>query len=231
MAARTGIVPRTEAPLGDRVYQRLRWALIVGDYRPGNALSIRTLAKLQGTSTMPIRESLKRLASERALISSMNRSFRVPSLDPKRVSDLFFVRASLEGIATELATPRLTTDQIDQLDDLARRTDRAVDTGDRRDYLARNYSFHFTIYAGAGNDELTSIIEGLWAQTGPYLAEVVNSLGMTEDWRAHHGAIARAIRVRDVGLARRLVEQDIGWGTRLFEEIASHDRGATREQS
>ena len=52
-----------------------------------------------------------------------------------------------------------------------------------RNYLSRNYSFHFTIYTGAGNPELVSIIEGLWAQTGPFLASGVKDLGIEADWR------------------------------------------------
>ncbi len=214
---------RNEPSLSEQIYQELKWSLIVGDYGPDSALSIRTVAERMGTSMMPVREALKRLASERALVSSMNRSFRVPKLDPKRVSDLFFLRANLEGAATELATPRMTASQVDELERLATMTNADIDSGDRRDYLAHNYSFHFTIYTGAGNSEMTSIIEGLWAQSGPYLADVVRVMDTSEDWRLLHARIAQAIRVRDTKLARDLVEQDIGWGTKVYDRLANRD--------
>ncbi len=208
-----------EEPLNEQVYQRLKWALTVGDYLPGDALSIRSIAAELGTSMMPVREALKRLVSERALKSSANRSFRVDRLAPKRISDLFFVRSCLEGIATELATPLLTTAQIDRLDQLAAQMDDDIDRGDLHHYLSGNYSFHFTIYAAAGNAELVSVIESLWAQTGPYLREGVTTTGMTPDWRLMHSRIAEAIRARDSTGARALIERDINWGTRVFGEI------------
>ena len=212
--------PYPEGPLNEQIYQRLKWSFIVGDFEPGEAISIRRVAAALGTSTMPVREALKRLASERALSSSAHRSFRVRRLEPKRIADLFFVRSCLEGIATELATPYLTGAQVGRLEELAALTDADIERRDVRSYLSRNYTFHFTIYAGAGNDELVSVIEGLWAQTGPFLAAGVRDTGIEKDWRFLHGQIAEAIRARDAARARTLIEKDINWGTKVFPTIA-----------
>jgi DNA-binding GntR family transcriptional regulator len=210
----------SHAPLNEQIYQQLRWDLTVGNYRPGNKLSIRRLAKALGTSAMPVREALKRLVSERALEVFGNRSFAVPIFEPKRVSDLVFIRSSLEGIATQLATETLTRRQIDRLSELAMLMDRDVNGADTTGYLTRNYNFHFTIYTAAGNSDLVSIIEGLWAQTGPFLAAVVRKVEMSGDCRRLHGRIAEAIRVRDAAEARALIEKDISWGTLYFHELA-----------
>ena len=35
-------------------------------------------------------------------------------------------------------------------------------------------------------------------------------------------AIASAIRARDAALARRLIEQDINWGTKVFRDMAAN---------
>lgn len=205
-----------EEPLNEQVYQRLKWAMTVGDYAPGDTLSIRKIAAELDISMMPVREALKRLVSERALVSSANRSFRVDRMAPKRISDLFFVRSCLEGIATDLAAPLLTVAQIDRLEELADQMDQDIDKDDMRSYLTRNYSFHFTIYTAAMNSELVSIIESLWTQTGPYLRAGVSKTGMGPDWRMKHRQIADAIRTRDTGLARELIELDINWGTKVF---------------
>ena len=79
---------------------------------------------------------------------------------------------------------------------LAVQMDEFIDQEDFRHYLSRNYSFHFMIYAAAKNSELVSIIESLWAQTGPFLAAGVRQTGMTPDWRQMHSRIAGAIRLR-----------------------------------
>ena len=213
-----------EAPLSDRIYQSVKWSLIIGEYFPGSVLSIRSLAKKMGTSTMPVREALTRLASERLLLSSVKRSYKVAELDPKRVADQFFVRARLEGIATELAVPNLTSTEIDELEALAQMMERDIETGGNENYIVRNYNFHFTIYAASHNEELFWSIERLWARTGPYLAQAVRTQTMPGEWRILHTEIAKAIRARNAGKAAKLIEKDISWGVTTFAAYTSEEQ-------
>jgi DNA-binding GntR family transcriptional regulator len=217
-AASKSKLPKSVAAtsLNDRIYQSVKWSLIIGEYFPGSVLSIRSLAKKMGTSTMPVREALTRLASERLLQSSVKRSYKVAELDPKRVADQFFVRARLEGIATEIAVPNLTGSEIDELETLAQMMERDIATGNNENYIVRNYNFHFSIYAASRNEELFWSIERLWAQTGPYLAQVVRNQNMPEEWQVLHTQIARSIRARNAGKAARLIEKDISWGVETF---------------
>ena len=209
----------TQAPLSDRIYQSLKWSLIIGEYFPGSDLSIRSVAKKMGTSTMPVREALTRLASERLLQSSVKRSYKVAELDPKRVADQFFLRARLEGIATLRAVPNMTPSQIDELETLANMMERDIETGSNENYIVRNYNFHFSIYAASQNEELFWSIERLWEQTGPFLAQAVRSQTMPDEWRILHTNIARAIRSRNAELAAQLIEKDISWGVSTFESF------------
>ncbi len=212
--------------LNDRIYQSVKWSLIIGEYFPGSVLSIRSLAKKMGTSTMPVREALTRLASERLLQSSVKRSYKVAELDPKRVADQFFLRARLEGIATEIAVSNLTATEIDELETLAQMMERDIQSGSNENYIVRNYNFHFSIYAASRNEELFWSIERLWAQTGPYLAQVVRNQNMPEEWQVLHTEIAKSIRARNTGKAARLIEKDISWGVETFAAFT-----ATGEQS
>ena len=227
MASTKSRLPRnvTSTSLKDRIYQSVKWSLIIGEYFPGSVLSLRSLAKKMGTSTMPVREALTRLASERLLQSSVKRSYRVAELDPKRVADQFFVRARLEGIATELAVPNMTAREIDELEALAQMMEGDIENGNNENYIVRNYNFHFSIYAASQNEELFWSIERLWAQTGPYLAQVVRSQEMPKEWQLLHTQISRAIRGRSAGEAARLIEKDISWSISTFEAFtASEDK-------
>ena len=218
MISNSSKLPRnvTTTSLNDRIYQSVKWSLIIGEYFPGSVLSIRSLAKKMGTSTMPVREALTRLSSERLLQSSVKRSYKVAELDPKRVADQFFLRARLEAIATELAVPNLTASEIDELVTLAHMMERDIDTGSNENYIVRNYNFHFSIYAASRNEELFWSIERLWAQTGPYLAQVVRSQNMPEEWQLLHTQVAKAIRARNASKAAKLIEKDISWGVSTF---------------
>ena len=210
-----------QPPMSDRIYQSLKWSLIIGEYFPGSDLSIRSLAKKMGTSTMPVREALTRLASERLLLSSVKRSYKVAELDTKRVADQFFLRARLEGIATRLAVPNLTTEQIAELETLASMMDKDIEGGSNENYIVRNYNFHFSIYAASQNEELFWSIERLWAQTGPYLAQVVRNQAMPDEWQVLHSNIAKAIKSRNADLAAQLIEKDISWGVETFEAFTN----------
>ena len=206
----------TVTSLNDRIYQSVKWSLIIGEYFPGSVLSIRSLAKKMGTSTMPVREALTRLSSERLLQSSVKRSYKVAELNPGRVADQFFLRARLEGIATELAVPNLTASEIDELETLAQMMERDIASGSNENYIVRNYNFHFSIYAASRNEELFWSIERLWAQTGPFLAQAVRSQNMPEEWQLLHTRVAKAIRARNAGKAAKLIEKDISWGVSTF---------------
>lgn len=226
MTSKSNKLPRnvSATSLNDRIYQSVKWSLIIGEYFPGSVLSIRSLAKKMGTSTMPVREALTRLSSERLLQSSVKRSYKVAELDPKRVADQFFVRARLEGIATELAVPNLTASEIDELETLAQMMERDIDTGSNENYIVRNYNFHFSIYAASRNEELFWSIERLWAQTGPYLAQVVRNQNMPEEWQLLHTQVAKAIRARNASKASNLIEKDISWGVNTFAAFTEAEK-------
>jgi DNA-binding GntR family transcriptional regulator len=216
MAARA---PDAEAKLGDQIYQALRWSLIVGELEPGDTVSTRTLAAEHGVSVMPVREALKRLEAEKSLTGAAKRAYRVADMTPARAADLFQIRSVLEGAAAEIAATRLPEGQIERLRELTGHMDAARKSEDARGYLANNFTFHFIIYSGAGNPDLASIVEGLYARTGPWLARAIRRFASIEDWKNHHMRIVDAIAARDASEARRLMEADILWSAELYRRV------------
>src|SRR5690606_40135240 len=72
----------------DQVYQSLRRAIMQGDVKPGENLTIPALAQAFGISHMPVRQALNRLAAEQALTILSGRSVGVPPLSRSRLVDL-----------------------------------------------------------------------------------------------------------------------------------------------
>ncbi len=191
-----------EPTQAEAVYERLKSALMTGLHRPGHKLSIRGLAGELGTGTSPVREALKRLASERVLDGSAKRSYAVPVLGAKRTADLFNLRALLECEAAVRAVERIDAATIDKI---ARTVDRmqATVAGDRPDaYMVENHRFHFLIYRGCGNPDMIAVIEQLWMQTGPSLRAVLDAAIPDPDWREVHDAVVDALRVRSAEATR-----------------------------
>ena len=87
----------------DHVYSELKKAIMMGEFEPGQKLKLAELAEAFGTSQMPVREALGRLASAGALESAQRRSMVVPTADFARLRAILSLRIDLEGNAVRLA--------------------------------------------------------------------------------------------------------------------------------
>lgn len=193
-----------------RVHMQLRQLLMMGRFQPGQALKINDLAKVLGTSTQPVRESIRQLVAERALEALPNRSARVPLLSPERIEDLRRVRLALEGLAAELATERATPQDIDTLRAIAEAGSQADDELLIEASVSRNMEFHFVLYRISGSTVLPPIIDSLWLQIGPGIrrsAEIFDA----RDGRgtAMHYRIIEGLRAKAAATVREAVEDDI----------------------
>lgn len=208
---------RPAETLSKAIYSALRARLILGDLPPGAPLSIRTLAEDFGTSAMPVREALRQLASEQALIGAAKKAYRVPDLRPVEAANLFFLRSILEGAAAELSVAHMTESDLSELERLAGETKRAWAAGDPRGYIKANFAFHSAINARADNADLLAMIDGIYARTGPWLAHGAQKIIEIDRLEDGHAAIVAACQARNAKEVRRLVEEDAQWAIKLFQ--------------
>jgi DNA-binding GntR family transcriptional regulator len=191
-----------------RVYRALARGLMAGMFKPGQAVTLRTLASRLGTSAMPVREAVSRLIAERALILLPNRSVIVPRMSRARFTELTETRQMLEGMVTEAACARATPALLRQLSEINDAMKRCVAVNDFRGALSHNMAFHFTLYQAAGKHVVLPLIEMLWLQAGPFLALSLTTPGVR--WTArHHQALLAALRASLAPSARRAIEADI----------------------
>src|SRR5580700_1300534 len=204
----------------ERVYGVLRDRLMRGGFEPGQKLKIAELASALGTSAMPVREALNRLAAERAIEALPNRSMRVPALSKDALQDLMDTRFAVEGLAVARAARNMTAATLTQLRDLiAAQSD--TDSEHISEASARqNRAFHFAIYRQSGSTVLLPIIESLWLQFGPYLRVASERfdgregrgtnfhLEMLDALTRGEGVAARAALEADIGRAFDLVMSD-----------------------
>lgn len=205
--------PIVRQSVNEAVYQALRNKLMHGEYRAGQSLGIQYLADALGTSTMPVREALRRLVAQQGLEPMSNGTTRVPLITRDRLNDIRRARVLVEGNVTEWAGPRLTPETLDALERLAleitelRRTREGVSSS-----LEKNRVFHFTLYAAAESPVMTAMIESLWLRSGAYLRETRELLHTDEQPadRLHEATIA-ALRAGDFARARECIQADISW--------------------
>ena len=207
-----------------RVAAQLRHGLMCGRYAPGQVMTLRKLAAQFDVSPMPVRDALRQLVAERALVVvNANRSVAVPLYDKQRLNDIRRIRLTLEGMAAELAAENATPENLATI---ARALDASEAAGAAPD-LGRNLDFHFAIYAASGSEVLVPLIESLWLQFGPYLRRatelVGTSLGTGDQ---HHREVVDAIVAHDPARARQAIMDDI---SRAMDLLLS-DFGTADEQ-
>jgi DNA-binding GntR family transcriptional regulator len=211
-AARIAAPPIVSGPERDtlqlRVYRALANGLKTGMFRPGEAVTLRSLAMRIGTSAMPVRQAVSRLIAERALVLLPNRSVIVPRMSRARFVELSRARKMLEGMAGEGAAAATTPALLRTLSDSNEAMKRSIEADDLRGALSHNTAFHFALYRSAGMPVILPLIEMLWLQAGPFLA--LSLLTPEVRWTAHyHQAALTALRCGDGASARRAIEDDI----------------------
>ena len=203
-----------------QVYQRLREALFTGMLAPGESLTIRNLAKMLGTSPMPVREAVQRLVAEHVLVQMPNRTFKVTPFTPEMFRELMWVRMTVEGLAAGEAARRATAAHVRHLSQINAQMISAIELGDPAQVMNLNRIFHFSLYEMTEMPQLLDIINGLWLRAGPYLMNAHRSLkDPTSFFRSgtlFHERIIQCCTDRQPQWAKRALACDIWHSARHF---------------
>ncbi len=156
--------------LQEQVYENLKLGLLNGEFKPGVSVTIRGLAEELGVSAMPIREALRRLTTERALVLTPTGRVRVPCMTRKKLNQLVSARICLEKQAAIDAIPYIDDEMIEALSLLNDEIDQCIERNDYQAYLQKHRRFHFTLYQAAPSDVFMPLIESVWLQVSPFLS-------------------------------------------------------------
>ncbi|WP_050930581.1 GntR family transcriptional regulator [Aestuariivita boseongensis] len=205
-------------PAHEVVYHQLRDLVLFGELAPGDAVTIQGLVQRLGAGMTPVREAIRRLIAEGALRFQGNRRVSVPTLTFDELSEIEFLRKTIESQLTERAAQRVTNADIDDLSRIDTALDAAILNGDVRGYLTCNYQFHMTLYARADAPILLGVAEQLWLRFGPSLRVVCGRFG-TENLPDQHKELLTALRSADTDAATRAMVKDVVQGTDQIAQV------------
>lgn len=143
---------------------RVREAILSGEFAPGERINEVHLSRALGVSRTPTRAALHALAAEGLVDYARNRGFSVREFPPQAVLDAYEIRASLEGLACRFAAERgLSEAQREAMHAALRDGDAVLDheeltEADLVAYRAANVAFHDAILAAAQNRMLTEAV-------------------------------------------------------------------------
>jgi DNA-binding GntR family transcriptional regulator len=204
-----------KVPAHETVYQRLRAQILFGEMAPGQAVTIQGLTESLNAGMTPVREAIRRLISDGALVFQDNRRVSVPALSGDDIEQIAFLRKTMESELARRAAGRMNATVLGQLDRVDKAVDRAILSGDVAGYLQRNYDFHALINARAKAPILTGLVDRLWLRFGPSLRVVCGRFG-TQNLPDRHKDLLAALNAGDPAAAAHAMQLDVGQGMDLI---------------
>src|SRR5258705_458309 len=139
LAVSPSTVDKAMSPV-DQAYHYMLDAILSGELSPGKRVPADAVAEVLGISRMPVRDALRRLEGDGAVMIFPNRGAAVAEYSRDEVTQLIEMRAVLEGLAARLAVPNVTAVEIAELRHRKLQMERSSD--DLGKWMAHHDGFH-----------------------------------------------------------------------------------------
>ncbi len=207
-------------PVHEQVYRRLREKILYGELAPGQAVTIYGLVDELDVGMTPVREAIRRLTAEGALVFQGNRRVCLPEISQQDFTDLIFVRRMIEPKLASIGAAKSTIATIDEMRAIDDKVNLAIAHGNVGDYMKYNHQFHFTLYAQAKSELLYALVSTLWLRYGPLYRVISGKWGTAQLEDCHDETIAALVAGDADAVGETIlkdIEQGFGIVQRLFD--------------
>lgn len=152
------------ASKAEQSYRILKDRIMDGTYGPGHRLVIDQLGREFNISSVPWRESLRRLEAEGWVDMARNVGAVVRSFDEGAWARTLRLLARLEGLATALSAPNMTDDDIAEARELNDRMRQALNDVDTVGFGRLNRQFHEHLCSRCDDGRLLELVTTEWTR-------------------------------------------------------------------
>jgi DNA-binding GntR family transcriptional regulator len=184
-------------PLYEDVADRLREQIFNKKLPSGSWLDEQSLADEFGISRTPMREAIKVLASEGLITIKMRRGAYVTEVVRHDLEQIFTILSLLEGQAAKETATKATEAELNLLDHLHHRLEKAAADRDLEQFFEINGKFHELIREIAGNRWMNGVIADLRKVLKLHRRDSLTSTGRLQSSLLEHREILRALLKRD----------------------------------
>jgi DNA-binding GntR family transcriptional regulator len=201
---------RRQPNLASQVYAALCEDITTGVLARGERVVVDRLADHLGVSPTPVREAVACLVKDGLICEAPDGKLQVVPLTRDYVVEIFLVRGALEGLAAELAAPRIDAADLGRLREALQETGDALASGDYAAYVATDALLHGAVRAAAGNRALARELQALEAHVA-YIRGYAQRHHGEHMARSHaeHTRVVDALAGRDAPGARAAMERHI----------------------
>lgn len=199
-------------PLYEDVADRLREQIFSKQLASGSWLDEQSLADQFGISRTPMREAIKVLASEGLVTIKMRRGAYVTEVARTDLEQIFTILSLLEGQAAKETATKATEAELNMLDHLHHRLEKAAADRDIEQFFEINVKFHELIQEIAGNRWMNGVIADLRKVLKLHRRDSLTSSGRLQNSLVEHREILRSILKRDEEAAELAMRKHLARG-------------------
>jgi len=195
-------IDKTLPPV-EQAYQYILNGILSGELQPGMRVPSESVAEALGISRMPVRDALRSLEGDGAVIIIANRGAIVAKYSPSEVTQLIEMRAVLEGLAARLALPNIGPNELEELSHLRGKMDGAANS--LGDWMARHDAFHNYLTSLSRRPLLLKQTERMRVMLLPYFRRYHEQSQELEIVGSEHQKILSAVEHGDPTLLEQIV--------------------------
>ena len=199
-----------------KLIERLENMILTGVLQPRERLIEAELAKELGVSRFRIRDAFKILETKELIKVIPYKGAMVGDLDEREIEDIFEIRAELDALATRKAAGNAERPDIIVLKGLARRFQESVDSGDLREMISANDSFHDYIYELSRNPTLIQMINQLKVRSHIFRYHAWTTPDIIQQIQKEHKQFIDGIKNRDFELLDDLARRHISYSKDIY---------------
>lgn len=145
----------------ERVYKEIKGAILSGRISPDEIFTEVKLAETLNTSRTPVRESLQDLLKEGLIIAIPRKGLAVRKVTPIEVEQIFLLRKSIESESIQKLIDRITSEQMQVLEQIYRQQEEAMNDGDEVSFITLDQEFHLMLTRFANYELIEHILLNL----------------------------------------------------------------------
>ena len=204
-----------DAPLYQRVAERLRERIVAHTLAPGSWIDEQALTAELGISRTPLREALKVLAAEGLVTMKLRRGAYVTEVSARDLAEVFHLLALLESDAAGVVAERASPEQLADLEAIHAELEACLSDRDR--FFAANERFHMRLLELADNRWRLQLVADLRKVMKLNRHHSLFKAGRLEASLDEHRQIMQALRSGNGTRASKLMREHIAKGREAAE--------------
>ena len=195
--------------LTDEIVDIIRDRILKGEYKIGEKIKENQIATELKVSRTPIREAFKQLENEGLIDYIPNRGCFAKGFTRQDIEDIYAVRKALEILAVEWAVNRITSEQIQSLQDQSDLMEFYTARKDSKKVLEINTDFHDVIYNATGSRFMAQVLRSYKEYIEQTRKVIFYEQEYLEEIFEEHKAVLMAIMSKDAEAAKEAMAKHL----------------------